>query len=357
MNRLGYKPALDGLRAVSVMGVICFHATGGTGGALGVQIFFVLSGFLITTLLLEEHGENGRISLGAFYRRRIARLLPALVAALAGYVAITWVKTGDLGSPLRASLPPLLSSANAAVVWSHAVPPALSHTWSLSLEDQFYALWPGLLVLFLALRRPGFAGLIAAALALLVTAHATSLAIGGATGARLGLAPDTSGAPILVGCLAAVIAPHARRLIAHRHAWVVDRVGVAVVGLCLLVGYRIVGYRLSETYVPAADLVFSVVVAALILRIASGAQTRLGWLEAKPLVRIGVISYGIYLWHVILFNTVPSPDPFGFEYAHFFLVPLVVVIAAGSHRFVERPFRERAKRRAVLDPAAVAVTP
>jgi peptidoglycan/LPS O-acetylase OafA/YrhL len=154
-RRLGNVPALDGLRGVAIVAVLGFHVVGHhfIGGWIGVHIFFVLSGFLITTLLLEEVGRNGRISLRSFYARRIVRLAPALFAMIAIFVAVIliWTHGSDRHEQLHSAWVAMTYRANlpgGATIASHQ---DLAFTWTLALEEQFYVLWP--LVLILAARR------------------------------------------------------------------------------------------------------------------------------------------------------------------------------------------------------------
>jgi len=169
--------ALDGLRGVAVVAVLLFHDARLTGGYLGVDLFFVLSGFLITSLLLAEAGRRGRISLRAFYARRARRLLPALVVALLLVALYAWIWAGpdELPHIRWDGIATLFYYANWRDIigkqsyWDvFRAPSALQHTWSLSIEEQFYALWPLVVMGLLAARRSARAVLTAA------------LAIGGA---------------------------------------------------------------------------------------------------------------------------------------------------------------------------------
>ncbi|MCU1452772.1 MAG: acyltransferase 3, partial [Acidimicrobiales bacterium] len=151
--RLGYQPALDGLRAVAVGAVMLYHGdvSWGRGGYLGVDAFFVISGFLITTLLVEEWRQHGRIAVGAFWARRVRRLLPALVLVLIAVAAYAAVLAPDVSRrALRGDgLGTLFYVANWRLVLSHqsyferfAAPSPLLHTWSLAVEEQWYVVWP-----------------------------------------------------------------------------------------------------------------------------------------------------------------------------------------------------------------------
>src|SRR3989442_13537110 len=147
--RLGYRPALDGLRAVSVLAVMLHHSGLLVGGWLGVDVFFALSGFLITTLLIEEHRRTGVIGLKRFYVRRALRLLPGLLALVivVGVITIADPASVDLAAILLRLAAVLFYVANWAIMAGFGLYP-FAHTWSLAIEEQFYALWPlALLVL------------------------------------------------------------------------------------------------------------------------------------------------------------------------------------------------------------------
>ncbi|HEX4905861.1 MAG TPA: acyltransferase, partial [Acidimicrobiales bacterium] len=158
LTKLGHVPALDGLRGVAVAAVLVFHGgvSWAPGGFLGVDVFFVLSGFLITTLLLEEAASSGgRISLGAFWARRVRRLVPALaVVCIAVVVAAPWIAEAHSASSIRLDAAAALSYVanwrfiltDAAYFDRTAGPSPLEHTWSLGVEEQFYVVWPLLAV-------------------------------------------------------------------------------------------------------------------------------------------------------------------------------------------------------------------
>src|SRR4051794_6026981 len=196
-GRLGYLPALDGLRGVAVALVVSFHFWAfPSGGWLGVELFFVLSGFLITTLLLEEHDSLGTIRLLAFYTRRARRLLPALLVLLAAYSAIDVARGGQaLGVVARFGL----YGANVyEAFWPGAAGRlvGLNHLWSLAQEEQFYLLWPAALLAVKRVRNPAaLLTILAAAL----MAYRAGLLVAGASEVRVFYAPDTNMSGLVLG--------------------------------------------------------------------------------------------------------------------------------------------------------------
>ena len=211
--RLGYRPQLDGVRALAVLAVVGFHAsiTGVQGGYLGVEPFFVLSGFLITTLLAQEWAGTGTIRLSAFYARRALRLLPALAVFLAAALLYALLRPDavEVQGFYRDFFATIAYVAN----WSMALQDQfethlLSHTWTLAVEEQFYLLWPPLLVLLLRLRDRRVAFAMACAGAVGLTAWRVALYRNGASLPRVAWALDTRVSALLLGAaigLAAVL--------------------------------------------------------------------------------------------------------------------------------------------------------
>ena len=260
MGRLGHRPALDGVRGIAIAGVVGYHLFNWPRhGGYGVDLFFVLSGFLITTLLLEEHARTGRISLGNFYRRRARRLLPALGVMFGFYVFLELVN-GVLFEKLLGLLATFSYLANFLQAWPQPslLIPGTLHLWSLATEEQFYVIWPTLLVVLLALRASS--SRIAAVLLVVfaaVTAHRLLLA-GTVPDSRLSWAPDTRGVDgIAIGCLTAV-------------AFVAGRLPkIPLLGLASLVavtGFIIAGPDPWELWL----IVFELAAACLIISILNG---------------------------------------------------------------------------------------
>src|SRR6478609_9428250 len=242
-----HVPALDGLRGIALLGVLLFHANGAlAGGYLGVDLFFVLSGFLITSLLLAERRETGRIALGPFWIRRARRLFPALLS-LMPVVAIYgryFARKEELLTVRAQALAALAYVANWQAIFRHqsywqlfAAPSPLEHTWSLSIEEQFYVVWP--LLVSLLLRRRTARTLLGVCLLLSALSMAAMLFFfdpGNTTRAYLGT--DTRMTGILFGAaLATVISPNQH--FAARTVRVLDvgglfaALGLAVAWTCL----------------------------------------------------------------------------------------------------------------------------
>src|SRR5581483_945943 len=326
-------PALDGLRAVSILCVLGFHTFLFPGGGfLGVDIFFVLSGFLITNLLLAERAATGRVDLRRFYLRRARRLGPALLVALAAFLAIAAVTdAGNYGTDALAAAAGVTYISNILITLTPAWVDGLRHLWSLAAEEQFYLVWP--LLLIVTYRRVSRRTL-TLALAFLVAAlwlNRLLLTLTGASQPRLYFAPDTSLDPIVLGCLLALLhdAGYVDRL--ARTAFVQRRLVPACLGLALglLVTIPNTDQRwIYEWAIPVFGVITAIVLASIVAEPASPFAALL----ARPrLVGLGRISYAVYLWHPILFYTAHLP--------RLVSVPAALVAAALSDRFVERRFR------------------
>jgi peptidoglycan/LPS O-acetylase OafA/YrhL len=363
---LRHVPALDGLRGIAVLGVLFFHANGALpGGYLGVDLFFVLSGFLITSLLLAEHRQTGRIVLSSFWVRRARRLFPALLT-LMPVIAIygRFVAKPDELARLRAdALATLGYVANWRAIFSHtsywdlfAVPSPLEHTWSLSIEEQFYVVWPLLVVLLLRRHTKRLVLLFALALAGLSMGATVALFDPEQT-SRVYLGTDTRAAGILVGAaLASVVSPNATW--AGRTVRTLDGVGaIAILGLGAA-WWKLTG---DSPFLYRGGLWLTEVAAVVLIVCATmGPSSRVAQaLSFRPLAALGTISYGVYLWHWPV-NVLLTPERIhvrGFC-LHVIHTAITLAIAGLSHRFVETPIRIRGVpfgRPMYVVPAAVAL--
>lgn len=343
---------LDGLRALAVAAVVAYHA-GATwlpGGFLGVDVFFVLSGFLITMLLLHEVSSSGRLDVATFYRRRIRRLVPALWVMLA-VVALAGVIMRDQLASLRWHV---LAGATYLSNWwqvladdsyfeSSGRPPLLRHLWSLAIEGQFYLLAP--VIAWVAFRwgkrRVAWGAL---ALALLSAATMAVLAVTGDMPipndpSRLYFGTDTHAGGLLVGVALGALVASGRTA---RRWWtpaVADFVGVAAL-VALAVIMTQVG-EFSGVLYQGGFLVVSVLSAVAILVCLHPGALVARALDWAPLVWLGTRSYGIYLWHWPVFMvTRPGLDvPWTGWEVQALRIAVVVLLAELSYRLVERPIR------------------
>jgi peptidoglycan/LPS O-acetylase OafA/YrhL len=343
---LGYRPALDGLRGFSVLCVMGFHSLLLPGGGfLGVDVFFVLSGFLITNLLLAEHAATSTLNLRRFYARRARRLVPPLVVAVAGFLVIAAVadRSGFAGDALAAAagatyITNILISITPT--WSTAV----GHLWSLAAEEQFYLLWP--VVLIAAIRRNVSRGTLTIGLGVVVVAiwvERLALALTGASQHRLYFGPDTSLDPIVIGCLLALLHDGGYVERTCNRAFVRIRVVPVCLGIALgmIVGIPDTDPRwIYEWALP----VFGVAVAIILGSVITDPQSSIAAvLSRRRLVALGRISYGVYLWHPILLYAAHMPK----------LVSILCAIGAAalSNRYIEKRFLRRPT--APLPPAPV----
>jgi peptidoglycan/LPS O-acetylase OafA/YrhL len=351
----GYKPALDGLRAVAVGSVIAFHfgAAAMPGGFLGVDTFFVLSGYLITSLLLTEWGRAGTLRFTAFWARRARRLLPALFIALAA-VAIWayFAEHSDQLASIRAdSFWTLFYGANWHFISSgqsyfglFAEPSPLRHAWSLAIEEQFYLLWP--LITFTALRlgrgKPRFLAMFCIG-GIGVSAVLLSRSFVASDPSRAYYGTDTRASQLLVGALLAILlvrwAPRTR---VTRGA--MQTVGAIAAGLCVI-AFTVADDRDAWLY-HGGFLAFAVATAVVIAAIVQPAHTPLSrLLSLRPVRWVGQISYGLYLWHwpAQIAISEGHTDLRGWDLA---VVRLAVTFGAAtlSYYLVERPIRHGALR-------------
>ena len=339
---------LDGLRALAVATVILFHLSPGglPGGYVGVDVFFVISGFLITALLLRERKDSGTIRLGAFWARRARRLLPALFLLLLVCGAAAWLVRGDVLVHLgRQLLGAATFSSNWVAIGSgqsyfdETTPELFRNLWSLAVEEQFYLVWPFVILLLALVRARWVRVAVVALLAVASAAAMWSVFVPGADATRVYYGTDTHAFGLAIG---AVLALGAWRL-GPRVGTVVGLFGVAgiVAAAVLLPADASVTYRGG---------LFAVAVASA-LAILGAISSPLGRaLDVAPLRWVGRRSYGLYLWHWPVFVLVEAALPTwertgttGWALGGIAL-GITVVAAALSYRFVEQPIRRNGFR-------------
>ena len=361
--RVAFRPDVEGLRAVAVLLVVAFHTGLGPlpGGYVGVDVFFVISGFLITSLLVDEVRATGSISLTDFYARRARRILPAaclvlVVTAITAAVTLPALDRPALADDVRSAAFFVANWHFAAISTDYFATPENSlvlHYWSLSVEEQFYLLWPALVLVIAGRRRaarrarqPAPRDTDRRLWATLAPVALGSLALSAATTAAAGpwayFGTHTRAWELGAGAAVALARPHLHRLpevLAALGGWV---------GLAAVVGSAIVFG--NDTLVPGVALMIPVVGAAAI--VAAGARTQRGVaavLGRSPFAVLGRLSFGWYLWHWPCLqlarrlwtppavDDLPPPDiPLWIRVA---AVLLALGLAVLTFRFVEEPAR------------------
>ena len=336
-----HRTELDGVRGIAIALVVVAHALAPTtlfpgGGVIGVQLFFVLSGFLITSILATEWSATGRLGIRRFYGRRARRLVPALGLFLIAYLVWT-IAAGE------SRIPEMLLAASYVSNWARVGGvnlAELNHTWSLAVEEQFYIVWPAVLLVLLRVgRKPA---LIVVGVAVGLTIWRVVLA--SSEWGRIYYATDTNAAALLAGASLALVG-----VPAVRHGRVLGLVALAVLlGLSLTMSGRTEAAReaLILFGFPAATLAST---ALLIAAMNAGSR----WLTLRPLIFLGFISYGLYLWHTGLDQLLNVEYGWGIG-PRLIAIPVAIVIAWASRRFFESRFQRR--RTDAQAPSASVVT-
>lgn len=357
-------PGLDGLRGIAVLAVIIYHADVSllVGGFLGVDVFFVLSGFLITTLLINELTETNTVDRARFYIRRIRRLMPALFLVLFFSILVSGLFVLDAAYHVRRDLPWAMTFV---LNWSYLFfeqsyfvnisrPPLLQHLWSLSVEEQFYVIWPIMLIGLYKVKigniTPRVKIFIASTvLAIASTAWMVHLSV--ANGfpipndpSRVYFGTDTHAMGLLVGCAAAALWQSERlneRLTPDRAA---AMNGLGLFSIAGLAYFFLYVSELSEFLYRGGFLVLSILTAILVV-VAAHPGLKFGQRLGNPVLKwFGDRSYGIYLWHWPIFVLMRSgidiqwPDSIAFVVK----IAIVLIIADLSYRYIELPIRQGA---------------
>jgi peptidoglycan/LPS O-acetylase OafA/YrhL len=337
---------LDGLRALGIALVIAQHAGLLAGGGFGVSVFFVLSGFLITSILLRPNTLNRR-GLLRFYARRLMRLYPPLLA-LCAFCAVFALLVLDaharhyllaeVGTSVTYSTDFYLGHGRFTSFYGY-----LGHTWSLAIEEQFYLVWPLLLMLILRMSPSLRARILCVLLlALAVTVWRAHVAAEGLA-VQVGLSLDTQGDGLLVGCALAMALPAIRDWLA-RHPRLLDSAAVCAVAAILVIGVtngKGIPWRLAY---PLVTFSTAALICRLIVPTPTPSGRLLAWFfAAPPVVFIGRISYSLYLWHPVIFDIakrnlglVSRRDQL---LASPLLLILIVATSWASYRWIEQPAR------------------
>ena len=332
---LGHRPWLDGFRGLAILSVMAYHAGLLARGHAGVDLFFVVSGFLITTLLCQEERYTGSISLTRFYARRALRLFPALSVVLCASLLLMMVFP-EVGRNYRSILYSAFYVTNWVIAFGwDQVSSTLYITWSLAIEEQFYLVWPILLSGLLKYRKSprivitGLALLLIAVciLRLILIAH-------GASEGRIGQASDTRCDGLIAGCLAGALVAFGRipsiRII---------RLAMAIMAL-LFAAYMLGLIATFGVGLTIINLFFASVIVLLLVDPPSGF---LAILENPLLMWVGKLSYSIYLWH--LFARFAADKCIEHPALQLIIsTGLAFTLAAASHYLVERPFLKLKQR-------------
>ena len=357
---------LDSVRAVAVLAVVIFHLAPGwlPGGFIGVDVFFVLSGFLITTLLVRERVQTGRVSLRQFWTRRARRLLPAMVTVVITCTAIAGILGGDVLVGIRSQVLGALTFASNWVYIAQGAsysgdlsPQLFANFWSLAVEEQFYVFWPLVLLAVFSIRRSRAAGLavtsafaVGSALWMAVSfdplvdpsrvyygtdTHMFGLMAGAVF--ALCFAPGDGRSPRLPA-VGALLATPARRRMARLALGAASAVGLVVAAFTL---------SIDDAFTYRGGLVLVSLAAVGLIAFIVCSQPLARRCEVAPLRWIGVRSYGLYLWHwpllVLVSQLMDADHPGHGTPWPVVLVTLVLTVTAAwaSHRFIEAPVMAR----------------
>src|SRR5215203_3627476 len=347
VSRLGYRPELDGVRGIAIIMVMLVHVHNWPrGGFIGVDVFFTLSGFLITTLLLEEWRARRTVSLRDFYARRALRLFPAVIVLLVAYSIFAIVAGGSF---LSTRLAGVAYGFTYLSNWAQALgltfpDQEIGFLWTLAIEEQYYLLWPGLLLLALHVGRLSPRRLIVMICCVVVAVWIWRIVLvdAGVDGRRIYFGTDTRLDQLLLG--AALAAWFVRRPVSARGSWPLRLTGWAGVAYLAWRLFDSIYFRWWYPTVGIASI--GLAAAAVLACVVTGSSPTLGRLLGLRWLRwIGTLSYSLYLWHVPAIRAVDrwlvaGPGPLRILAG----VMLSFLLAAASYRFVEQPFLRRRRR-------------
>jgi peptidoglycan/LPS O-acetylase OafA/YrhL len=350
---LGYSPGLDGLRGTMTVAVLLAHIRHplAPGAFVYMDVFFVMSGYFITALLLRDRDREGSIQFRRFYARRFARIVPPFAAMIAAYVAFGWLLLPDRRSTL---VDAGMSFGYVMNLWNAGLlPPVhiarqtyLGHTWSLAIEEQFYLLWPALLALLLRIAGRGWrlCGSILA-IALGCWAWRAWLTSAGASWPRLYNGPDVRADALLAGCALAIALPLVRLDARPRLERIVRLTAWPLLVLFAVLVHVLVSYQ-GRFYYYAGSVLLGVVPGVLFVAILTRpAQTVLHRVFEHPvLVFLGRIFYGMYLWHFPVFAVMNWHYGFRAGTRALIGLPLTFGLALLSYVLIERHFMRTAVR-------------
>jgi peptidoglycan/LPS O-acetylase OafA/YrhL len=344
-----YIPALDGMRACAVLAVLLYHADVAflPGGFLGVELFFAVSGYLITALLLSERKEHGETDLLAFWLRRARRLFPALwtllllvpvYAAVAVPEELYRLRDDVLGALLYVTNWQLIQAQHSYFA-QIGRPSLLQHLWSLAVEEQFYLVWPLLFASVLGKLKPQRAALALLFAALVSLGFMAHLYDPGLDPSRVYYGSDTRAFGLLIGAALAFALEGRSWTLSARTGARLAGLGAGALALC----FTCLSELDARVY-PGGFLLVDVATCLLIVGNQSAPDSFvLRWLKSRSLVEVGKRSYSLYLWHWPVFMlTRPELDgSLSGASSFFWRFLLTALLAEASYRWIERPLRER----------------
>jgi peptidoglycan/LPS O-acetylase OafA/YrhL len=354
---IGFRPDVQALRAVAVLLVVLNHAhvPGLTGGYIGVDVFFVISGFLITGLLTREQERTGTISILKFYGRRMRRIMPAaalvlIATVVASYHWLGYIRGAHIAEDAEWSSVFLanfhFASVGTSYLHSTEAPSTLRHFWSLAVEEQFYVVWPALFVL-LGLSRKVIKSrlmLIVPVGVIIVASYVFSIVYTGRDATDAYFSPFTRACELAAGALLALLATETAKM---PHAL---RTFLSVAGMA---GIVVAAFAFTDdTVFPGAAVAVPVLATCAV--IAGGSSAADGVYNVKPVQLIGLWSYSLYLWHwpvLIIAEENLGHVPSG--WIRLLLVAGSIALAAATYYLIENPIRNAAllRRRAVVSVA------
>ncbi|MFZ8968627.1 MAG: acyltransferase family protein [Ilumatobacteraceae bacterium] len=370
---LGHIAELDGLRGLAVIGVLAFHADHLRGGFLGVDLFFVLSGWLITRLLLIETSTTGGVDLMAFWGRRMRRLLPAVLALLVVVSGYAWlwgdtasrVDTSDVGPWAQWYVANWHAIGDAGDYWAlFSEPSMFDHLWSLAIEEQFYVVWPvAIALLWRRSRRPERTGWILMTSGVVLATLLAVVLAGNSGATRVYMGTDTRAASILCGAVAAMpISARAmsRLMRARSGPWVLW----LSVGVIALMWWRVDGATASWLFrggLTAHAVLSAIVIAGLVACREADIRGLLSRVVAgRGLQWCGRLSYSLYLWHWPVYIVVADRTDLDGWWLTLVRVAATVVVSVIAYQMVEQYVRRRAQwahgRRGTISTAVAMAT-
>ncbi len=346
MLRTTYRSDIDGMRGVAVLAVLLYHAypTSIRGGFTGVDVFFVISGYLISNVIVANL-DAGRFSLADFYARRVRRILPALLVVIPACFAVGWfVLRSDEYKQLCSHIAAGAGFASNIVLWAEsgyfdqsAETKPLLHLWSLGIEEQFYLVWPILLAVAWRLR----ISLLKLSIVLAALSFACNVLTVAGQPASAFFLPHTRAWELMIGSTLAQAKPSGQ---AHANSRSVVGAGLIAVGLFVV--------DRSKAF-PGAWALLPTVGTALVISAGPGAWLNKNVLASRPMVGLGLISYPLYLWHwpLLSFGRIIQSEELG-ALTRLGMLVAATALASCTYAFVERPVRKM--RRGVLVVSLVA---